>query len=394
MNTIGELFEQHQRGALDEAGAATLHRLLISAYFHTGETLKGDELEYTEDLVFELYAENSLEEPFTSQFSDLLQTDAGLAKRYRFQKDLASALHAGNASRLMPVADAQAEDEREEAQLKNVLQEVFKKVHAEKESSPVKEALYGLYNSMKDVWMEFFGSIQFNQPRVRLVMVMASFALVALFAWLLLRQGSGDYMADKKEKPTINTEQPPVTEPGPKAETDELLKEAAKKRINQLVAALFKHASPFDVYTTRGETTAAADSFLLASGKYNLNRPREFDNCIIILNDLLKRKSFTDPDTLAEINFYLGNCYLRRGISTQNDALITKSLRAFSQIGSQSDHYLSSKWYSVFANAQLGRTGESLRLCDTLLKTQFPAQNDVRRMRDSLQILSRIKRMK
>jgi hypothetical protein len=393
MESFRELFNLYKEGLLAEERTDELNRSLIGIWFRSPEDLNRDESDYTEDLIFELFAENKLEEGYMQIFREKIKNDDSLLKKYSLSKDLLEAAKTIRSREMQQQTQTDPDDEKEEAQLKGVLEEVIEKVDTEKEASPVKDAVERFIGTVRNYFQEFISSVQFNKQSVRLVMVVGSIAIIAGFAWLLLKPGETVMVADNKIKQPGKTNQPVAGETSPKQGLVKDMKEIVTQKLNDLVVSTIEHATRFDYASTRGESTPAADSFMLAADKYNeYNDPsgkyriKEIDNCIIILNDLLTRNSFTDPDTISEISFFLGNCYLIKGIKSNSYKYLKLSLQSFSRIDKQNQYYLSSKWYSVFAYAKMGQTAESLRLCDTLMKVPYlPNYQDVKRMRDSIQ---------
>ena len=71
-------------------------------------------------------------------------------------------------------------------------------------------------------------------------------------------------------------------------------------RIGLLVSENYEPYPKFDYTILRAQTSDATDSFILAADFYNL---KNYDSCILILNDLINRKPFSNVDTLKEIYF-------------------------------------------------------------------------------------------
>jgi hypothetical protein len=384
MESFRELFELYKKGLLAENRITELNRCLIEIWFHSPQELTRDESDYTEDLVFEQFSENRLDAGYAEIFREKVKNDKSLSTKYSLSKQLTEAAKLIRHQGTRQLTENNPADEKEEAELKVILEEVIGKVHAEKEVNPIRDIVENFINLIKRIRQEFRQQVQFNQPRVRLVMVLGSLAIIAGFAWLFLKPGDTIMVADNKLKHRGITNQQVVTEKPDVHEDASSLKELVQKKLNALVTSAFEHATRFDYALPRGgETTSAEDSFILAADKYN---NKKFDTCIVILNDLLKSRSFTDPDTMSEINFYLGNCYLVKGINQNRETLLKKSLQSFQRIIPQNKYYNQAKWYSIFAYAKMGQAQESLRLCDTLMKIRYLLNyREVKRMRDSIQ---------
>jgi hypothetical protein len=119
---------------------------------------------------------------------------------------------------------------------------------------------------------------------------------------------------------------------------------------------------------------------------YNKTR---YTSCIIYLNDLLKRKSFKNQDTLSIIQYFLGNSYLSRGLMHDHPGDFKLSLQAFSMVGRQSKHFEQSRYCYAIALAGSGKFKESVRLVDSLY--QFPSFRiqKIKNLRDSLDQFSK-----
>jgi len=387
MTRFTELFEKHKKGILDDAGISELHLILRNIYFHSKDELNEDELEYTEDLIFQLYTEKTLKEPYIQQFKEILARDTGLGKKYFFQRDLTKAYQSDKNRHLKETLHPAADDENEEAKLREVLQEVFHKVHAEKESTTIKDVADGFVIHVKNVIQSLAASGPFNQPWVRWIVAVASIVFIAGAAWLFIRPESPGMGASNSLKHQGRIKQPVLIEKSPIQKDDKTLTEEIHKKINHLLTKAFEYPTTFKYSLTRSETTSAIDSFTLAADKYN---EKEYDNCRIILKELLRRNSFSDPDTVNEIYFFHGSCCLIRGIRHDDDKLLKLSLQSFQRINHQNPYYFPSKWYSVFAYLKMGQTDESLRLCDTLISVHF-MPGKVKLVRDSIQKIIDIK---
>jgi hypothetical protein len=383
MESYRELFDKYKEGLLPDDKIRELNRELIGSYFRSPGDLDQEEQDYTEDLIFELFAKNRLEPGYVQIFRDKLRNNKLLSQRYLISKDLSDTARLKKSGGVVPSADPS--DEREEAQLKEILREVIGKVQAEKERSAVKDTIESFIKWVESGIQELVQTVQAGQPRVRWALIVGSIAIIAGLAWFFLKPGSEDLMTNNPLKQRARTNQPMVIEKTPGQGKGNTVKDQVRKKINNLLASAAGYAPRFDYVLVRGETTPALDSFMLAADKYN---QKDFNRCIAVLNGLLKRKSFTDPDTISEIHFYLGNCFLAEGIKNNNERTLKSGLRSFALIPHESQYYYPSLWYSVFAYAGLGQAAESMRLCDILIKVRYRHPADVKRLRDSLRIIT------
>jgi hypothetical protein len=414
MKTHRELFEKYSKGALDEAGVEDLNRLLVGAYFGSKGDLNQEELEYTEDLIFELYTINKLEEQYHKQFKNNISKDDSLRKKYSLFRIIeeASGSLKNEKQRLMLNSDVPEKEKKEEEQLEKILQEVIEKVHAEKEApAAVNPWIENLTERLNSFFNSLIPQINFNQPQVKLAMVFASVVLLAVIVWVSVDPGKGLMTADNFNKDSLNINQiakidtteikkPDLNIQGQEAadlDNRKLMayqdsvsrqkeferKELGKQqRTEKLLLAYAEPVPRFKYVLTRSLTSTATDLFILAANKYN---EKDYDSCILILSDLISKKSFNNRDTISKINFFLGNCYFAKGFQLNSENYLKKSLHSFKKIDSQTDYYIPAKRYQAFALMKMNKRSEAIPLLDSIIKANYGNIEQTKMIRDSLQ---------
>lgn len=417
---------------LDNSHIEELHKLLVDIYFTGNEKLGREEKEYTEDLIFELFAKNQLEEKYAETFSNLMTSDKSLHKRYYILKNLVNPRPAEDEkSRTLT---AEKTEEQEEEELKSVLLEVLEQAHAgEKAPSP------GLLDQLKSFFgrlLEPFIIIQPQQnarlspayvlrPQVKVALALTSMAGLAVIIWFSIakkpeiltaentvtdttlnqqiigidssRQEPGpaiielidpgklleEQMAQNDQKGKEEVIRINETEPPQLAQNTEVTEEQ-EDVFNGLLATMYTPPG-FEYNLARGEISDAAELFVRAADLYNGEYgPKDYYGSIAIFRKLMDDNAFSNPDTLNEIYYFLGNSYLAIGIDTGNRELLQKALTEFGSIVKDNKYYLPSKWYAAMAYLKLGNAPESFRLCDSLVQVNYSRMGAVEMMRDSL----------
>ncbi|MCD4698863.1 MAG: hypothetical protein K8S16_21740 [Bacteroidales bacterium] len=410
MKSFRVLFEQYSKGTLADDKVEELNRQLIGIYFNSPGELNKDELEYTEDLVFELFAGDNLDEAYYQQLKEKLDKDHSLHRKYILLKNLSNASQSAKKKRFHLAVDTEA-DEQEEAELKEVLQEVIEKVHTEREATPAEPVLDNFFIKLKAFFRDLIPPINFAQPQVKFAMVAVSIFIIAYIVWItvdpepkeqiaynevsdtiqnkqfadidsanLLKEIEHNQIAENEIKDSIKDFHIAETEASKHKEEWEIIELDKQERLSNLIAA--NYVTPeFEHTLLRNQTSDANDLFIRAGENY---KQEDYDSCIFILNDLLTKKYFKNPDTLNEIHFYLGNSYLTKGLKEKRKDLVELSLSSFKEVDAV---YFQKevKWYSVIALLELGRNEESLKLINELIQYNYP--ENIGAFRDSVMII-------
>jgi hypothetical protein len=335
----------------------------------------------------DMYAHNQLEQRHAREFRSKIDNQPALHRKYLLHLNLSASTRHSREQRVHRLAAAGSVDEQEEEQLREILREVIRKTEAEKEASApdalvdkVRMKLTGFLEQV-DQW------IGLHRGQIRLATALATVAIIFGFAWLVFSPGEQDHVANKPAPPAKNdrmvaeAKTPGQEEPG-------VMGDKAKERIIKFIVSQFEFEKIFSTYVMRGEEpTATGVAYTKASDYYNI---RQYDSCAVILKDLLKRKAITDRDSISEMYFYLGNCYLIKGVRQNNPKMTGLALQAFDSVGRQSYFYKPSRFYSVFARAKLGDPETSLKILDTLAMQTYGRQGKVRMMRDSASLLKHL----
>jgi hypothetical protein len=408
MKPFRALFEQYIKGALADEKVEELNQQLIEIYFTSQKELNKDELEYTEDLVFELFAGNNLDDLYSQKLKEKFEKNNSLLRKYTLLKNLSDASQSAKEKRFQQTFDAET-DKQEEAELKEVLQEVIEKVHAEREATPAESVLDNFLIKLKAFFKDLVPPIDFAQPQVKLVMVAVSVIALAFIVWISVNPEPKEQIVYNEVSDTIQNnqiatidsvnmpeeiEQEQLAENFEKdidkdfqiAETEapkdkeewEIIELDKQEALSNLIAAHYT-APEFEANMVRSQSSTADDLFIKAAENY---KEKDYDSCIFILKDLLAKKYFSTPDTLYEIHFYLGNSYLAKGIKEKRKDLIKLSLSSFKEVDAV---YFQKevKWYSVIALLELGRNEESMELINELLQYNYPG--NIGAFRDSVE---------
>jgi hypothetical protein len=388
MNPLHELFEKYSTGILDETSIDTLHRQLLEAYFDSPDELNREELEYAEDLAFDLYTQSQLNANHATKFSARISGSPSLRKKYALHKNLMESTRNSREKRARRLTAAGALEDQEEEHLKDILQEVIRKVEEEREKSSANAWVEKLRLWLADFLEEANLWIGFHRGNVRLVLAFASIALLAGVAWMIFRPGDKVTMVATEPGKPAKSDQMVAVETPPVKEPNVTIKAAAAEKVKHLIISMFEFEKSFDYSLLRGEeTTPAGDAFIKAADHYNL---KQYDSCIRILKELTDKKLFTDRDTISEIYFYLGNCYLIKGMTQNNPRLIHLSLQSFESVGRQSYYFKPSWWYRVFANAKIGNMEASANYLDSLVLGKSGRYGKVKAMRDSIRKINEL----
>lgn len=435
-----ELFGKYKKGILEDDRIEELDRLLVEIYFSDKGKLDQEETDYTEDLIFELYAKHELGEEYALKFNTLIDKDNALKKRFSILKSLVNPEKNGRKARQRLAAESEKADEQEEEELKSVLQEVLAKVHAEEEATPSQAWPDTLAANLKNFFRKLLvpfivmqpqeerqlSPVYILRPQVKVALAFASLAGIAVIIWLSIERRPDILTADNslndtlinnqiqvidsgniqikpeaielkdparllEENYALNDRQKPSgeirineTEKSQLAQNSGIKEDKTKEDYDGLLASMY--APPdFEYLLSRGENPDIVERLARASYKYNGDPgPRDYDSCIIILEKIMDENIITDKDTLNMIRYYLGNSYLKEGINTDSNEKIEKALRAFKAIDPQNEYYLPSKWFSALAYMKLGNSDESLRLCDSLANVNYSRMGNVEVLRDSL----------
>jgi hypothetical protein len=415
MKPYRALFEKYSNGLLDEPGIELLNLNLIEVYFESIEQFNQEELEYTEDLIFELYSGNKLDEKYIQLLKIKIANDRPLQKRYLLFSNLmvSNDIKSRKKSTLHIASQLPENEKKEEEELEKVLQEVIEKVHKENQPIVAESDKVNILLKLKTFFDDLISQMTFHQPQLRPILAVASLALIIFVVWTSVRPGMREMTADHLTPGASNNKQ--IARQNSEVESQKKItdkdnltndnssaksisenakiiikshKRTASPKLTKqdnfegLLAANYAPPTSFDYTILRsGESSNANDLFILAADKYN---ERDYDSCIIILQNVLSRNYFRSSDTLGEIHFFLGNCFLQKGMSKNNSKQIELSVRSFELVDRQNQHYAPSKWYEALAQIKLGNVAEGLRLLDLLTQINYIGSGNVIMIRDSL----------
>lgn len=417
------LFDAFKRGLLEDDGIEELNHLLIDTFFHSTSELNSEELEYTEDLVIEQYSNNLLEMKYLEQFEQKISKDIHFREKFSLLNNLNIAIDNSKNEKLDLLLNSEIPEgiEKEEKQLENILKEVIKKVHSEEESKSLITRIRIIFEDFNTYLGTKLSSRSLNQPQIKLAF--AAFSVLAIIGIVRFSVN----ISEERMQDELITGSNKISTPPPSnyansstnervntelSESFKLPKESSKSNENEekeedilsdltneprtnqvlevvniyrLITTIFKPVASFDYLLSRGELNHAQNSYVIAAEMYNI---QNYDSCISILSKLLNYNSFEMRDTINEMNFYLGICYLSKGIKKENNDIVKLSILAFERVDNQSLFFLQSKWYSSLGYALINNFEKSKSIIDSLLIIGDLRQSSVKELRDSLEKFS------
>ena len=420
MNRHRALFEKHNKGELEGKRVEELHQYLVEIYFLSPRELNPAELEYTEDLVIELYLSEALEEKYARQFEEAISKNAVLKRKFHLLRNLGEANLGVKNNRISLLQDSEKteSDKKEEEQLSQILQEVIERVHSEKEAGQVKFKLENLLLRVKTIFEGLIPTTPIHQPQLRIALVFASILIIAGIVWVTIKPESEKLITEQtkvdsaKNDPLINTDsskrkgietpqripseiqkpayaltdthknkQIPKEQYAQQHKEPDTLYRLYKELDQALLACAEDIPASIEYVELRSLTSAANDLFINAAHKYE---NKEYDSCIIIMKGLLSAKCFRSPDSINEINFYLGVSYFAKGFYKPSQKTLKLALQSFGRIAQNSPFFNDSKWYSALAIIRMGDTTKGLRILDSLLQKNYVRSGEVKTLRDRM----------
>ena len=421
MNPHRELFENYKKGVLEESRIGELHQYLIEQYFISPGELNRDEMEYTEDYIIEVFATGRLEEKYVKPLKLAISGNQTLSRKYRLLSELGNAREKAKndkMSLLLSVENPEVEI-KEEEQLAKILQEVIGKVHADKESGTVKAGLVNLIIKLKSFLLNLIPQLDIHQPRFRVALALASVAIVAIVVWISIHPGNKELISKNNASDSVRNKTliTPDSSQGKEIKLQQRIqleirrpeyaasgsaknghvikgKHARKNEETDRSGALKIEMDPallacaenipasMEYEELRSMSSAANDLFVDAAIKYE---NKEYDSCLAVLKGLLKENYFKSPDTLNEINFYMGITYLKKGFNIRNQKLLKMSIQSFGRIEPPSSYFNDSRWYSALVTMRLGNITKGMQILDSLLQLNYLRSGEVKTLRDKME---------
>ena len=380
MDQINQLFDKYQRGQLDDTGVALLHQLLPEKYFQAETSLTSAQLEYTEDLLIERYTAGRLEQAYLSLFENRLKSNPNLLHKASFCIRLYLAQQNRNNINALSQAETESPETQQEQELKDLLREIIETENSLAEMKPRTDPAAGFIEKIRE-WIKpenWFPD--FGLPRGRLVFALASFAiLLSTGIYFLFDKPSGmDQPMLSNADTIVHGKQTPKQTLQPESDT---LRRTDKPDIAHQLAQVYLPESNFDYSLPRGETPESLIVFAEAAEYYN---QKKYDSCRTRLLHILKSRGIKSQDSISEIRYYIGNCYLIQGMKNNSINLVNKSLEYFSGIGPTNIYFNRAMWFRAIALAKTGNFAESIRCCDLLISRDYLMFGKVKTLRDNL----------
>lgn len=414
MKPYKALFEKYKEGRLPESEIEELNHILVDSYFLYPSELSKDELEYTEDMIIEMYVCSKLEVKSANRFKELLKTNKMLSRKFNLLRNLSEANKRMNqASRLIASEKAETEQE-EEIELAKILHEVIEKVHSENDTSLVNSKLQIFLSQINKLFNTLVTYTLPAQPRLRTALVFASVVIIAGIVWVSVNPKDKKLISSNSDRDTSQNNF------SKQADTNLIKADEVKHEINkpqyahsdsvsnnllikdqvahiqkadrmsdsasrELEMALLAYAeeipNSIDYIELRSESSTANDLFIEAAEKYN---NKNYDDCEIILSGLLKTNEFKSIDTLSEINFYLGVISMKNGFDEPNRKFLKQSIRYFSKVDKSSSYFNDARWYTALSEIRLGNKTNGLFILNSLPENHFQRAADVILIKEKL----------
>lgn len=376
MDALHHLFEQFAAGNLEDSRREELHELLTEAYFSKPGELNQDEKAYIEDLLFSSWLDPSSDTQIHQRLENLFREDKELERKAQRFARLHNGLQPPGYRFSKEKIVGEVSEEKEEAGFRKVLHEIYRKIEEEE-----KEIEQGFPDKIANTLTVWIHQLFYPQPRLRLSVVFASLALLFTTTYLLwnyfspsthppvqLITGLTDTLSNtmnlKSARDTTQTNNP--VEEIEKVNVDRL----SDIQINRSIALMASIEPPvqrFEYYLTRSAPDPSRDSLVAAAKLFN---ERNYKASIYILNSLLRKNAFQDPDTISKIQLYLGISYFNlKGMNL--------ALRSLSKISTDTEEYKDALFYMLFANLALGRKAETEKLL-----VKIASQTDAQYLQD------------
>ena len=137
--------------------------------------------------------------------------------------------------------------------------------------------------------------------------------------------------------------------------------------------------SEIEYMELRSATSTAQELFISAAKKYESG---DFDNSAILLKGLLKSKEFKSPDTLSEINFFLGIIHMKKGFRNNNSKSFKLAVKYLNAVDPGTRYFNDALWYRALTELKLGNRTKGKSILETLLKNKYLRSGEVQKLRD------------
>ena len=403
MKPLRTLFEEYKLGLLNDSGIETLHQALIDLYFNNPDELNQEELDYSEDVILESYVKHQLEAKYFSIIQSKLADDKIFKRKFILYSKLEEGLNpTPKAYTFDQKTEIPVGDPDEEPLLEKVLQGIIEKVHAEEDTVPEKAKSDNVLNSIIYFFSELKQSVNLYHLRLQPVMVFASILFLAVIVWINFQPKKTEMTAENKVMDSSKSESLKKTESeelrinnekkGLQDEVDKHPNTAIKKKTIKMKSALPLESEAllayaelpdnFEVYLTRsGSSSEIKDLYLTAAERYDV---KDYDSCISILTNLYQLNFSNDKDTLNEMNYFLGNCYLANSFIKSDSKMCLLALESYGRVEANSNYYDHSRWYSALALIKIGKKADGLQILDSLYQKDYLRAGKVKKLRDFL----------
>jgi len=93
-------------------------------------------------------------------------------------------------------------------------------------------------------------------------------------------------------------------------------------------------------------------------------------------------KEFKSPDTLSEINFFLGIIHMKKGFQNNNSKSFKLAVKYLNAVDPGTRYFNDALWYRALTELKLGNRTKGKSILETLLKNKYLRSGEVQKLRD------------
>ncbi len=382
MKSWSEQFDKYCQNLLDIDETEELNRQLVAAWFDPAIQLEPDVFEYATDLVLEHYIRNQLDPHKAGIVASQLNIDREFYHQWRLlslmeeKNDSARDIHqSGNG--IIDASETAAEEQLRET--------IHKIMHDMKDG---KQPAGGLLRHHPPSLTAVTQPIRKNRIflfRKNLWLIAASFTILIASVWYLALYDRNQpvSLGESRPKAGETTKQTVKTETPVDKATAILPEGMGPKAMAALLLRFFKPDPGFPVNLMRGgEMTATGELFVLAAEQYDM---MHYDSAAFLLKKLLTEHSVGDKDTLQEIYYYSGLCYLISGMMSGNERMLRAARQSLAKVEPENIRYNASVWYGALASLRSGDLKKGELMLKELRRRGYHRDGEVGSLLDSLE---------
>lgn len=381
MKSLSEQYNRYCRNLLDINETAEFNRQLVKVWFDPAIQLEQDVFEYATDLVLEHYIRNQLDPQKAGVVASLLNIDREFYQQWRLLSLMEEKAYSARDIHDSGRETTEASEIAAEKQLRETIQKIMPGMEDEKllagnvrEDHPSSSTAASLPIRKSKVFLF----------RKNLWLIAASLTILTASVWYLAfhEKSQPENVGEMQPKAGEATTQS-VKQETPVAEAVTTTpKGMDPKALASLLLRYFKPEAGFPITLMRGsELTATGDLFILAAEQYDMMR---YDSSALLLKKLLTEHSVTDKDTLQEIYYYSGQCYLISGMMNGDERTLRAARQSFAKVDPENTRYNASVWYGALANLRSGNLKRGELMLEELRRKGYHRDGEVHSLLDSL----------